>query len=110
MASARTLPSTAPETAMFRSLTSGSSSARRSSGPTDTGLSRRRPRGYRNRARRRLLLCGGQLGGGSLVLDMTRLDRVIRFAPAEKLVEVEAGMRLEQQLALIAPRGLILPV
>jgi decaprenylphospho-beta-D-ribofuranose 2-oxidase len=49
-------------------------------------------------------------GGGSLVLDMTRLDRVLRFEPAEKLVEVEAGMRLEQLLALTAPRGLILPV
>ena len=49
-------------------------------------------------------------GGGSLVLDMTRLDRVLRFEPKERLVEVEAGMRLEQLLALTAPRGLILPV
>ncbi len=49
-------------------------------------------------------------GGGSLVLDMTRLDRVLRFEPQEKLIEVEAGMRLEQVLALSAPRGLILPV
>jgi len=49
-------------------------------------------------------------GGGSLVLDMTRLDRVLRIQPEERLVEVEAGMRLEQLLALTAPRGLILPV
>jgi decaprenylphospho-beta-D-ribofuranose 2-oxidase len=49
-------------------------------------------------------------GGGSLVLDMTRFDRVLRFEPGQKLVEVEAGMRLEQLLALTAPRGLILPV
>jgi decaprenylphospho-beta-D-ribofuranose 2-oxidase len=49
-------------------------------------------------------------GGGSLVLDMTRFDRVLRFESRERLVEVEAGMRLEQLLALTAPRGLILPV
>jgi len=49
-------------------------------------------------------------GGGSLVLDMTRLDRVLRFEPQSRLIEVEAGMRLEQLLALTAPRGLILPV
>jgi decaprenylphospho-beta-D-ribofuranose 2-oxidase len=49
-------------------------------------------------------------GGGSLVVDMTRLDRVLRFEPAERLIEVEAGARLEQVLALTAPRGLILPV
>jgi decaprenylphospho-beta-D-ribofuranose 2-oxidase len=49
-------------------------------------------------------------GGGSLVLDMTRFDRVLRFDPAQRLVEVEAGMRLEQLLALSAPRGLILRV
>jgi decaprenylphospho-beta-D-ribofuranose 2-oxidase len=49
-------------------------------------------------------------GGGSLVLDMTRFDRVLRFQPGEKFVEVEAGLRLEQLLALTAPRGLILPV
>ena len=49
-------------------------------------------------------------GAGSLVLDMTRFDRVLRFQPEERLVEVEAGTRLEQLLALTAPRGLILPV
>jgi decaprenylphospho-beta-D-ribofuranose 2-oxidase len=49
-------------------------------------------------------------GGGSLVVDMTRLDRVLRFEPAERLIEVEAGARLEQVLAVTAPRGLILPV
>ncbi len=30
-------------------------------------------------------------GAGSLVLDMTRFDRVLRFQPEERLVEVEAG-------------------
>lgn len=49
-------------------------------------------------------------GAGSLVLDMTRFDRVLRFEPKNRLVEVEAGMRLEQLLALSAPRGLMLPV
>jgi decaprenylphospho-beta-D-ribofuranose 2-oxidase len=49
-------------------------------------------------------------GAGSVVVDMTRLDRVLRFEPEQKLVEVEAGMRLEQVLALTAPHGLILPV
>jgi decaprenylphospho-beta-D-ribofuranose 2-oxidase len=49
-------------------------------------------------------------GRGSLVLDMTRFDRVLRFEPQDRLVEVEAGMRLEQLLSLTAPRGLILPV
>src|SRR5207344_3342015 len=34
----------------------------------------------------------------------------LRFEPAEMLIEVEAGMRLEQLLELTAPRGLILPV
>jgi decaprenylphospho-beta-D-ribofuranose 2-oxidase len=49
-------------------------------------------------------------GGGSLVVDMKRFDRVLRFEPEQRLVEVEAGMRLEQLLALTAPHGLILPV
>lgn len=49
-------------------------------------------------------------GGGSLVVDMTRLDRVLRFEPQDLRIEVEAGMRLEQLLALTVPRGLILPV
>jgi decaprenylphospho-beta-D-ribofuranose 2-oxidase len=49
-------------------------------------------------------------GAGGLAVDMTRLDRVLRFEPEERLLEVEAGIRLEQVLALTAPRGLILPV
>jgi decaprenylphospho-beta-D-ribofuranose 2-oxidase len=49
-------------------------------------------------------------GGGSLVVDMKRFDRVLRFEPDQRLIEVEAGARLEQLLALTAPRGLILPV
>lgn len=49
-------------------------------------------------------------GGGSLVVEMTRFDRVLRFEPQRRLIEVEAGMRLERLLALSAPHGLILPV
>ena len=49
-------------------------------------------------------------GAGSLVVDMTRFDRVLRFEPPQRLIEVEAGIRLEQVLALTAPLGLILPV
>jgi decaprenylphospho-beta-D-ribofuranose 2-oxidase len=49
-------------------------------------------------------------GGGSLVVDMRRFDRTLRFDPPERIVEVEAGMRLEQLLSLTAPRGLILAV
>src|SRR5690348_1323742 len=30
-------------------------------------------------------------GGGSRVVDMTRFDRVLRFDPATRLIEVEAG-------------------
>lgn len=43
-------------------------------------------------------------GGGSVVVDMTRLDRVLRFEPAERQIEVEAGMRLEQLLRISAGR------
>jgi decaprenylphospho-beta-D-ribofuranose 2-oxidase len=49
-------------------------------------------------------------GAGSLVLDMTRFDRVLRFDPAAGLIEVEAGMTLGALLAFSAPRGSWLPV
>ena len=111
MASAEVLPTTHPETVTFRSF--------------DGGVVERASfcRPDRRRALEALVRSGpliargggysyaaASFGGGSLVLDMTRLDRVLRFEPAERLVEVEAGMRLEQLLALTAPRGLVLPV
>ncbi len=111
MASSIRLPATASETASFHSF--------------DGGFVERaafcRPDRYRTVeaavASRPVIARGGgysyaaaSFGSGSLVLDMTRLDRVLRFEPAKSLVEVEAGMRLEQLLALTAPRGLILPV
>ena len=49
-------------------------------------------------------------GGGSLVLEMSRFNRILRFEPATRLVEVEAGTTLEELLALTAPRALWLPV
>ncbi len=53
---------------------------------------------------------GASFGGGSLVLDMRRFNRVLRFDPEGRVVEVEAGITLEELLALTAPRGLWLPV
>jgi decaprenylphospho-beta-D-ribofuranose 2-oxidase len=49
-------------------------------------------------------------GADSMVLDMTRFDRVLGFAPERRLVEVEAGVTLGALLDLTAPRGLWLPV
>jgi decaprenylphospho-beta-D-ribofuranose 2-oxidase len=49
-------------------------------------------------------------GAGSRVLDMTRLNRVLRFDEAAKLIEVEAGLALGDLLAVTAPRRLWLPV
>jgi decaprenylphospho-beta-D-ribofuranose 2-oxidase len=49
-------------------------------------------------------------GAGSLVLDMTRLNRVLRFDPPTRLIEAEAGITLGGLFALTAPRGLWLPV
>ena len=111
MASARFLPATHPETATFRSFDGGFVERAPSAGRT---VRRALEAAARNGP---LIARGGgysyaaaSFGAGSLVLDMTRFDRVLRFEPAERLVEVEAGMRLEQLLALTAPRGLILPV
>jgi decaprenylphospho-beta-D-ribofuranose 2-oxidase len=49
-------------------------------------------------------------GGGSLVLEMRRFNRILRFEPESRLIEVEAGVTLGDLLALTAPRGLWLPV
>ena len=49
-------------------------------------------------------------GADAMVLDMTRFDRVLRFDPGARLVEVEAGMQLGDLLDLTAPQGLWLPV
>lgn len=49
-------------------------------------------------------------GAGSLVFDMKRFNRVLRFDPTARLIEVEAGMTLADLLALTAPRRLWLPV
>jgi decaprenylphospho-beta-D-ribofuranose 2-oxidase len=111
MASAPFLPATQPETATFRSFDGGFVERASFFRPD-------RRRALEAAARSGPLIARGggysyaaaSFGGGSLVLDMTRLDRVLRFEPKEKLVEVEAGMRLEQLLELTAPRGLILPV
>ena len=49
-------------------------------------------------------------GAGSLMVDMTRFDRVLRFDPTERLIEVEAGITLGDLLKLTTPAGLWLPV
>jgi decaprenylphospho-beta-D-ribofuranose 2-oxidase len=49
-------------------------------------------------------------GGDALVLDVTRLDRVLRFEPDDRRVEVEAGVTLGALLAATAPHALWLPV
>jgi decaprenylphospho-beta-D-ribofuranose 2-oxidase len=49
-------------------------------------------------------------GGGSVVLEMGRFNRILRFAPEQGLLEIEAGAKLEDVLAFTAPFGLYLPV
>jgi decaprenylphospho-beta-D-ribofuranose 2-oxidase len=49
-------------------------------------------------------------GGGSLVLDMTRFDRILSFDPGVRRIEVEAGVTLGDLLDVTAPHGLWLPV
>jgi decaprenylphospho-beta-D-ribofuranose 2-oxidase len=49
-------------------------------------------------------------GGGSRVVDMRAFDRLLRLDESQRLIEVEAGARLEDVLAITAPRGLYLPV
>ena len=105
------LPAPATETATFRSFDGGVVE-------TSAWCRPDRYRAVEAAARHgRLIARGGgysyaaaSFGGGSVVVDMTRLDRVLRFDAAERLIEVEAGMRLEQLLRISAPHGLILPV
>jgi len=49
-------------------------------------------------------------GAGSRVVDVRAFDRVLRLDEAARCIEVEAGARLEDVLAVAAPRGLYLPV
>jgi decaprenylphospho-beta-D-ribofuranose 2-oxidase len=49
-------------------------------------------------------------GAGSLVLDMTRFNRVLRFDASAGLIEVEAGITLGDLFGLTGPRGLWLAV
>ncbi len=49
-------------------------------------------------------------GAGSLVVDMSRFDRVLGFDPEHRRIEVEAGITLGDLLDLTAPRDLWLPV
>jgi len=104
-------PATATETAAFRSFDGGVCERaafcrpdryRMVEAAAESGPLIARGGGYSYAA--------ASFGGGSLVVDMTRFDRVLRFAPERGLVEVEAGMRLDRLLAFTAPRGLILPV
>jgi decaprenylphospho-beta-D-ribofuranose 2-oxidase len=105
------LPATEPETARFHSFDGGYS---------ETSAFHRPDRHRAVEAavvKHPVIARGGgysyapaSFGGRAVVIDMTRLDRVLRFEPSQKLVEVEAGSRLEQLLALTAPHGLILPV
>ncbi len=49
-------------------------------------------------------------GAGSLVLDMTRFNRVLRFDPQNRTMEVEAGMTLDDLFELTVKRDLWLPI
>ena len=49
------------------------------------------------------LRAGAGFGAGSLVFDMKPFNRVLRFDPTARLIEVEAGMTLADLLALTHP-------
>jgi decaprenylphospho-beta-D-ribofuranose 2-oxidase len=49
-------------------------------------------------------------GAGSIVQDMRRFNRCLRFDPLARVIEVEAGMTLGELLALTSRSGLSLPV
>jgi len=55
-------------------------------------------RGPRDRPRGGYSYAAASFGGGSLVVDMTRLDRVLRFEPLDRRIEIEAGMRALESL------------
>lgn len=50
-----------------------------------------------------------QLSGG-LVIDMTRLDRILSFDPATGVAEVEAGVSLDHLMRVLIPKGWFVPV
>lgn len=54
--------------------------------------------------------CAASFGAGGAVIDMTCFNRVLRFEPAAREIEVEAGMTLGDLLTLTAPAQLWLPV
>ncbi len=47
---------------------------------------------------------------GGLVVDMTRLDRVVSFDPATGITEVEAGTSLDHLMEVFLPQGWFVPV
>lgn len=49
-------------------------------------------------------------GAGILVQEMTRFNRILRFDPASRLVEVEAGANLGDLLDVTGQTGLWLPI
>jgi decaprenylphospho-beta-D-ribofuranose 2-oxidase len=49
-------------------------------------------------------------GAGSSVLDLTELDRILRFEPGEKRIEAQAGATLETVLSVTGPSNLVLSV
>jgi decaprenylphospho-beta-D-ribofuranose 2-oxidase len=48
--------------------------------------------------------------GGGVVVDMTARHRVLSADPETALVEVEAGVSLDELMRLLLPRGLFVPV
>jgi FAD/FMN-containing dehydrogenase len=50
------------------------------------------------------------LNEGGVLLDVSRLDRLIAFVEAAGLLRCEAGVTLAEILALVVPRGWFLPV
>jgi decaprenylphospho-beta-D-ribofuranose 2-oxidase len=48
--------------------------------------------------------------GGGVVVDMTTRHRVLSVDPESALVEVEAGVSLDELMRLLLPRGLFVPV
>jgi hypothetical protein len=100
------------ENATFVSLNGGVFSVRASHGRPDSYRRIEDHDGWAHRIARGggYSYAAASFGAGSLVRDMTRFHRVLRFDPSARLVEVEAGMTLGNLFALTAPRGLWLPV
>lgn len=105
------LPATQPEQAVFRSFDGGEAERSRYCRPDRYRMVEAAVESSRVIARGGgYSYAAASFGASSLVVDMTRLDRVLRFEPDQRLIEVEAGASLERVLAVTAPRGLILPV